>query len=1088
MSKDSEDTIQEETAAYFVDVLNWDENVMGWDEETFGTDGTLGRKSNEEVVLVRYLEQAIRSLNPGLPDPVYADALKQFLRISSSLSLADINEAKYKLIRDGIKVEAPTPDNPDNSYTLRVIDFNNPDNNHFMVVRELWVDAGANGRIRTDIMGFVNGIPLLFLELKRSHLSLKQAHNNNFYRYRDNAPHLFHFNGIVMLGNGMEGRVGTITSPYQYFNQWKRLDEDDDGDLDFFTLLKGMCNKANFLDIIENFILFDRSKPAQKQEDTDGEGVAVEIRKILARNHQYLGVNRAFEAVTDRNVRAGKLGVFWHTQGSGKSYSMVFLARKIHRKLNGNFTFLVLTDRENLDKQIYRTFVGVGEVGEKEKARATSGRNLKTLMQGNPRYAFSLIEKFNNPDDTPEIYSESNNIIVFSDEAHRTNYGLFARNMRYALPNASYMGFTGTPLIGDDPENALTKEVFGDYVSTYDFQRAVEDGATVPLYYDNRGQEMKIVAQHLVDTGNSTTDLNIEVAEIIDDQAMDEETEVRLRKILGSNYLVLTSDDRLETIANDFVAHYTQRWETGKAMLVCLDRLTCIRMKKLIDAAWAKQIKQQKRNVKRAGDEQDLVYQKRHLRWMEETETHVVISKSADELAYFDKWGFKDEIRAVRDVLNSRPNIDEEFQDDENPFRVAIVCAMWLTGFDVESLSTLYIDKPMRSHTLMQAIARANRVYEGKANGLIVDYNGILTSLRKALKTFGQYRNGGKPITADTLRPKEELVKQFASDINACVDYLRQIGFDVNTFIDETGEDRRRATLEAVNLLKRNDEIRAKFEVLARDMQKTGKSLSGYDKERRKYNDQESAIDVIYKKLRATDYDSTDVIEALVEIRESVNQAITIAKSEQKAGEASGKIYDISKINFDRLREEFGRTKHKSIEVQAFKRRVEQQLKRMVKKVPTRINLLERYQEIIEAYNKETDRVTIEETFDALLDLIKAMSEEEQRFVREGFDNEEQLAAYDLLIKDRKGLKPKQLEDIKQIARELIDKISETVAKMDNWTEKESTSSQVNTMIYNEIWANYPDAEKMTDAQIQELAAAFFAHVIRQHRLEIKMS
>ena len=301
---------------------------------------------------------------------------------------------------------------------------------------------------------------------------MRRAYYENIADYRDTIPHIFYFNAFLMLANGIKAKIGSITAQFEHFSDWKRLAEGEPGVVQMETLVKGTCTKANFLDIFENFILFD---------DSIGQTV-----KIVARNHQYLGVNAAFEAVQDRETRDGKLGVFWHTQGSGKSYSMALFAQKVRRKLGGDFTFLILTDRQDLDNQIYKTFAGVGLAdNDKDPCRAESGSALKDLIGQHKAFLFTLVQKFNQEIAEGGEYSTRSNIIVMTDEAHRTQYGTLAKNMRDALPNASFIGFTGTPLFSSDE---ITRRVFGGYVSTYDFQRAIEDKATLPLYYDARRQ------------------------------------------------------------------------------------------------------------------------------------------------------------------------------------------------------------------------------------------------------------------------------------------------------------------------------------------------------------------------------------------------------------------------------------------------------------------------------------------------------------------------------------------------------------------------------------------------------------------------
>ncbi len=584
-------------------------------------------------------------------------------------------------------------------------------------------------RRRADIVGFVNGLPLLFIECKNIHRNLKTAFERNFADYKDTIPHLFHHNAIVMFGNGEEAKIGSITSKWEHFHEWKRLAEEEPGVVDMETLLNGVCDQRNFLDLIENFILFDESS---------GNPL-----KILAKNHQFLGVNRALQAVRERGERQGKLGVFWHTQGAGKSYSMALFTRKVHRKLGGNFTFLVLTDREDLDSQIYKTFAGCGIVDhDKEPCRASGGDHLGQLLTEHKAYIFSLIQKFNQIVDPNKGYTQRDDIIVITDEAHRTQYGTLALNMRNALPHASYIGFTGTPLFKDDE---ITRRVFGGYVSTYDFQRAVEDNATVPLYYDARGDKL----------GVAIGDLNERIAEKLDELETEItaniDVEQRLEKELKRDYHIITADKRLDQVARDFVHHYSTAWETGKAMLVCIDKVTCVKMHGLITKYWDERVADLER-LPAAADEQEEIYRIRQISWMKETRAAVVVSEEQGEVDKFQKWGLdiKPHRKLIKEGMDlpeslrrkpefrnmQRMELDEAFKQEEHPFRIAVVCAMWLTGFDVPCLSTLYLDKPLKAHTLMQAIARANRVHEGKNNGLIVDYCGILKQLRKALATF----------------------------------------------------------------------------------------------------------------------------------------------------------------------------------------------------------------------------------------------------------------------------------------------------------------------------------------------------------------
>ncbi len=463
--------IQESAAALLHDELGW-EKVYAYNTEQLGEAGTLGRKSYKEILLTRYFREALLRLNPWLTPAQLDEAQRVMEHRLSTASLLQINEEKYFLIRDGIPVTVKKPGGRTEKKYAAVIDFQNPDSNHFLAVRELKIHGDLYRR-RTDIVGFVNGIPLLFVELKAAGVDVQDAYTNNYTDYLDTIPRLFYYNAFLILSNGTEAKVGTLGSKYEFFHEWKRLEEKEPGSVALETMLRGICKKENFLDLLENFILFDHS--------------GGHTAKILARNHQYLGVNEAVKAYEARKLNNGKLGVFWHTQGSGKSYSMVFLAQKIRRKFSGSPTIMVLTDREELNRQISDTFENCGILGKAKAGQfiASSGTDLVEKLRGNPSFIFTLIQKFNKTDVEP--ISPDHDILIMSDEAHRSQYGALAENMVRLLPTASRIGFTGTPLLSSDH---ITERTFGGYISVYDFQRAVDDGATVPLYYENRGEKI----------------------------------------------------------------------------------------------------------------------------------------------------------------------------------------------------------------------------------------------------------------------------------------------------------------------------------------------------------------------------------------------------------------------------------------------------------------------------------------------------------------------------------------------------------------------------------------------------------------------
>ncbi|HEY0664302.1 MAG TPA: type I restriction endonuclease subunit R, partial [Thiobacillaceae bacterium] len=697
---------------------------LGWSfknlyAETFGAQGSEGRESETQVILTRRLRAALVALNPDLPADAYTQAVEQLAQDRSKQIAVNANRDFYRLLKDGVKVKVPDEHGGHSTETLRVIDWATPANNQFFLASQMWV-AGDMYRRRCDLLGFVNGLPLVFIELKKPAAALKSAFDDNLRDYRgQSVPQLFHPNAFILLSNGSDTRVGTLTSAWEHFFDWKRVDDEAEaGKVSLERALRGLLEPARLLDYIENFTVFEEGKGG--------------LIKKTAKNHQFLGVNKSIARLvelreTERQERK-RLGVFWHTQGSGKSLSMVFFTQKVLRKVLGSATFVIVTDREELDDQIAKTFKATGATA-REDVRASSGEHLKELLRGNERYIFTLIQKFRNEPGQPyPLLSERADVIVITDEAHRSQYDIFALNMRNALPNAGFIGFTGTPLIKGEEER--TREVFGDYVSVYDFARSIEDGATVPLYYENRIPEVQLTNQEL----NRDLEALLEAAEL------DEDQEKKLEREFGREYHVITREDRLEAIAKDIVAHFTGRGYRGKAMMVCIDKATAVRMYDKVQAHWRAQIARLKQALEFAqGDAREALIAR--IRLMETTDMAVVVSQGQNEVEDLKAKGLDivpHRQRLLKEVL------DEKFKDEADPLRLVFVCAMWITGFDVPTCSTIYLDKPMRAHTLMQTIARANRVAPGKESGLIVDYVGIFRALQNALATYARPAAGGE--------------------------------------------------------------------------------------------------------------------------------------------------------------------------------------------------------------------------------------------------------------------------------------------------------------------------------------------------------
>ncbi len=1117
----SEDRLVQQTfAAHLEQALGW-ESVYAYNAETFGPQGTLGRATERDVVLVRDLRAALARLNPDLPESAREQAIEKLTRIDFARSLIQHNRECYSFIRGGVPVEWRDASGETRHAHAHVIDFRDATRNRFLAVRELKVQGVRvpHYNRRADLVCFVNGLPLVFIELKAVYRNIRAGFDDNLTDYltEHSIAHAFHHNAFLVVSNGDQARYGSITSKWEHFVEWKRNAEKDKARLDAEALLDGMLAKERLLDLVENFLLFDDSR-------------AGGARKIVARNHQVLGVNSAVAsvvrqeelkqrfppaerlieyrvpkpellkvaeapppdsayvalppvgAVEDNELplvkRAhddlGRLGVFWHTQGSGKSYSMAFFAEKVRRLVPGNFTFLVMTDRKDLDDQIWRTFIGCG-VSDEKTPRAGSGKELQEILQGNHRFIFSLIHKFNQPVSKP--YSVRDDIIVVSDEAHRTQAGKFARNMRLALPNASFIGFTGTPLFKHDE---LTRRIFGSYISRYDFKRSEEDQSTVKLVYENRGEKL----------GIARLDLNDRVADAIEKAELDPDQEALLEKLLGKDYEVITADDRLDKLAEDFVEHCSTRWQTGKSMLVCIDKITCARMFQRIEPRWNAKLARLNALIpgkesaltaatdpnirERLTAELDALRGQAH--WMESTIIEIVISEAQNEVRDFQKWGF--DIIPHRMVMKTgfqtpdgkRVPVDDAFKDPQHPFRVAIVCAMWLTGFDVECLATLYIDKPMKTHNLMQAIARANRVFPGKDCGVIVDYNGMLKSLREALAQYalGDEDEGGG--AGGMVAPIEELVARLIQAIEAAEKHLLDLGFDATRLHGATGFDRIEALRDAVDALYTSDEAKRRFEIMARQVFMRFKALL-MEPSALAYAERHDNIEAIYKKLQDR-RDTADVTEVLKELHRIVNEAIRAAAP--GGDHAEGLTVDLSQIDFEKLRTEFAsKVRRKHAALQDIRDIVEQKLAQMLARNPMRMDYYKKYQQIIADYNREKDRATVEATFAQLVALAASLDKEQRRAAEEGLTDDE-LALFDLLFKD--DISKKDRERLKQASQGLLSSLRGLLAPMPGWLQNATTQAEVKIFILDRLYESLP-RPPFTEDETADIASRVYDYV-----------
>jgi len=987
---------------------------MGWQTlncfyERFGPGGTIGRDNSAEVVLVPRLHAALKRLNPKLPAEAVDLAVEALARDRSAMSLAKASQEIYRLLKDGVKVSIRV-DGIEKIENVKIIDWSAPKNNDYLLASQLWV-TGELYKRRADLVGFVNGIPLVFIELKATHKRLENAYQDNLRDYKNTIPQLFWYNAFIILSNGSGSRIGSITSEWELFSEWKRInDEGEMGIVSLETMIRGTCDPQKLLDLAENFILFSE--------------VAGGTNKILAKNHQYLGVNNAIHAVLNIKENQGRLGVFWHTQGSGKSFSMIFFSQKVLRKLPGNYTFVIVTDRDDLDDQIYKNFANSGVVTEHEKTvRAKNAEHLKQLLQEDHRYVFTLIQKFRI--ERGRIYpklSDRSDIIVITDEAHRSQYDIFAQNMRNALPNASFIGFTGTPLMVGEEK---TKEVFGDYISIYNFKQAIDDVATVPLYYENRAAPLKLINPRL----------NEDIYRIIEDADLDEDQERKIERELSQDYYILTRDDRLEDVAKDIVKHFVNRGFLGKAMVVSIDKATAVRMYDKVKKHWSAYIGELQVEAKRASGARQKELEKK-IQFMKETDMAVVISQSQNEVDEFHKKGLEIMPHRKRMV---KEDLDTKFKNSKDPFRLVFVCSMWITGFDAPSCSTIYLDKPMRNHNLMQTIARANRVFSQKVNGLIVDYGDVFKDLRKALAIYGSDLGGGLNEGDTPIKDKEAQIEQLKQAIEQATAFCIERGIDPSKIQSAEGFERVKLLDDALEALLVSGESKRRYLAIAINLNKLYKATLP-DVRANEFSPARALFVVIAEKILSLT-PKPDISEAIGAIESLLDESIE-AEGYTVDSEDDLRIVDISEIDFDKLKGIFRRNRKNTV-TESLVNAIESRLSQMVNLNRTRIDYMDKFQKMINEYN--SGACDKDAFFENLMKFIKELNDENKRGLKEGLSDEE-LAIFDLLTKPEMKLDNKELQKVKGVARDLLKRLKEEKLVLD-WRKRMQSRAVVKLFI-----------------------------------------
>jgi type I site-specific restriction-modification system R (restriction) subunit len=1221
-----------------------------------------------EEVLVPRLRAALERLNPALPPEAITAAVDELTRDRSAMSLPAANREIYSLIKDGIRVSIAQPEDSPSSPALlpggegggsssphesrsrrrkethsngergtrsaeqqttshmsaatgqgggqrtervRVIDWETPAANDFLLVSQFSV-TGALYTCRPDLVGFVNGLPLVVIELKKPGVPARAAFDENLTHYKQQIPALFWFNALLIASNGTDSRVGSLTADWERFFEWKRIErEDEPRRVSLEVMLRGTCDRARLLDLVENFTLFSEHKAG--------------LVKIVGQNHQFLGVNNAIASMLEaRKLGHGRGGVFWQTQGSGKSFSMVFFAQKVLRKVAGNWTFVIATDRVELDDQIAKTFKATGAVSEAEgdQCHASSGAHLRELLRGNHRYVFTLIHKFqpekiqaetpsspallpggeggsplplgeagarvaqhyrgglqyaglverarelrkhrtsaeaiawellrdrrfeglkfrrehqiNNyiadffcaehqidieldgeihkspevmekdaardamlrslgfkvlrfpnqlvleqpeeflrqiaaalelpstsgrgaggegHDEAMPVLSDRRDIVVLADEAHRSQYDTLALNMRAALPRAIFIAFTGTPLIAGEER---TKDVFGGYVSIYDFQQSVEDGATVPLFYENRTPELQLV----------NPDLNDDIYNLIEAAELDPDQEAKLERELSKQYHILTRDDRLETVAQDIVRHFLGRGFIGKAMVVSIDKATALKMHNKVRKHWAAEQKRVEREIAKlskypvADDVRRLTSnqsESRHLdsynpekmrelqarlEVLKTTDMALIVSPGQNEIPQMKKLGLDIEPHRRR-MNDSEPGLDEKFKDTADPLRLVFVCAMWLTGFDAPSCSTVYLDKPMRNHTLMQTIARANRVFPGKHSGMIVDYANVFASLEKALAIYGAGKGGANPVR-DKAKLVEELRKACRDATAFCS--ARRVDLPAIEQLTAGCMERLHQMDDAVNALVSPDPLRREFlghERLVGTLYGAVKP----DVAALEFAGRVATLTAIAEAIRTKIHpDPVDITEVLGDISVLLDQSITGMTIKDQGPPA----LDLSKINFEELARRFKTSKHKNSDLEVLKAAIRAQLEKLIRLNKTRADFADKFEKLIESYNNGSRN--IEELFAELVNLSRSLSEEQQRHVRENM-TEEELVIFDILTRPAPELSAEERAEVKKVARMLLDRLNALLVL--NWRQKSSARSQLKLAIEDVLDTGLPRA------------------------------
>ena len=958
------------------------------------------RQSWSDVVLVNRLRDALQRINPTIPDEAIEEAMRQVLRPESP-SLIENNRRFHKMLTDGVDVSWRT-DEGEQHDKVWLIDRDDPDANDFLVVNQFTVIEDKRNR-RPDVVLFVNGLPLAVIELKNpaeEKTTLRHAYNQ-LQTYKKDIPSLFTYNALLVISDGFTARAGTLTSGWDRFMPWRSVDGVEvapRGHVETEVLLLGMFHKRRFLDYLLNFITFE----------DDGKTIV----KKAAAYHQYWAVNKAVSCTIEATRPEGdrRIGVVWHTQGSGKSLSMLFYAGKIIRHpAMENPTIVVITDRNDLDDQLFGTFAANSDLLRQKPVQANSRAHLKECLRvASGGVIFTTIQKFEEADDGGSL-SDRHNIVVIADEAHRSQYGFkakidrksgdirygFAQHLRSSLPHASFIGFTGTPVELDDKN---TPAVFGNYIDKYDILRAVEDGATVPIYYESRLAKLELNEEE-------TPHIDEEFEEITEGQ--EEATREKLKTKWAALEAMVGTDKRLGLVARDLVQHFEQRLEAidGKAMVVCMSRRICVA---LYDAI-----------VKLRPE------------WHSDDDAKgvikVVMSGSAN-----DEPSWQRHIRSK----TAREELAKRFKDPNDPLKLVIVRDMWLTGFDCPSMHTMYIDKPMAGHNLMQAIARVNRVFKDKPGGLVVDYLGIADALKRALQTYTA--SGGKgTATLD----QGEAVALMLEKYEVVKDMLH--GFDYAAILQMSSGDRMKGIAEAMEFVLGLDDGKRRFLQAVGALSKAFALAIPHEKALAIRDEvglfQEIRSGIVKATVSETERSPEELDSA---IRQLVSKAVSPTEVVDIFTAAGLDKPDISILS-DEFLAEVSQLPQRNLALELLKKLINDEIKvRMRRNVVQARSFSEMLEQSIRKYQNRA--IEAAEVIEELIQIAKEMKKARKRGETLGL-TESEIAFYDALGANESAVQVLGDEKLKRIAQELVDTVKRSVTV--DWTKRENARARIRVMV-----------------------------------------